>query len=153
MISKRCKRTETIPASNLIITDITTKNLHWQIRLVVNYSPLCSFLHSLSCGCIFSICLRQCSRRKCEDFLMRGKEQLPKQGCFPLCQNFWIIRSRNKWNAFHFRIEIFRSKRSTSRAGPLWQVSAVRRKITVPFAKISFAVPVRWDVIKILVET
>ena len=62
----------TMLKKGLIATHITTKNLQWQIRLVVNYSPLCSFLHSLSCGCIFGISLRQCSRRKCEDFLNRA---------------------------------------------------------------------------------
>ena len=55
-----------------------------------------------------------------------------KLGCFPLCQNVSKFRSRNKWNV-SVRVEIFRSKLSTSKDGPLWPVGPVRPKIAVPF--------------------
>jgi len=124
---KTLKGPKQYPQNNLTATHTTTKNLRWQMQLrqslsgtrvvwektyfllfflsirpVENYSPLCSFFYSLSCGCIFSICLRQCSRRECEDFIyMRGKEQLQysstilKHLCaFPLPQCWLAYYSR-----------------------------------------------------------
>ena len=51
-------------------------------------------------------------------------------GCFPLCQNCWNFRStpRNKWNA-SAQVEIFRSKWSISRDGPLWPFGPVDRNL------------------------
>ena len=47
-------------------------------------------------------------------------------GCFSLCQNFRKFRTKRKWNG-SARVEIFRSKRSTSRGGHLWPVGPVRQ--------------------------
>ena len=75
--------------------------------------------------------------------------------CFPLCQNCWNFRStpRNKWNA-SAQVEIFRSKWSISRDGPLWPFGPVDRNLPFhDFKKFSFTVPLCQTVIKIAVET
>ena len=61
---------------------------------------------------------------------------------FPLCQNFRKFRSKRKWNC-SAQVEIFRSKESTSRGGPLWPVGLVRTKLPFHFQKFSFPVPLR----------
>ena len=47
-------------------------------------------------------------------------------GCFPLCQSFRKFRSKSKWNG-SAKVEILRSKRSTSRGGLLWPFGRVRQ--------------------------
>ena len=66
--------------------------------------------------------------------------KLVYSGCFLLCQNFRKFRSKRKWNGSD-KAEIFRSKWSTSRGGPLWPDGPARPKIDVHFQKFSFAVP------------
>ena len=63
-------------------------------------------------------------------------------GYFPLCQNFRKFRSKRKWNG-SVQVEIFRSKWSTSRNGPLWPVGPARPKNAVHFQKFSFPVPLQ----------
>ena len=48
----------------------------------------------------------------------QSKRYSAGQGCFPLCQNFRKFRSKRKWYGL-VQVEIFRSKWSTSRGGPI----------------------------------